>query len=160
MLNWIRWDIVTQDFRYAWRSLHKGPGFAATAILTLALAIGASTAVFTVVDSVILKPLAYRDSGSLIVAWERIRFPGGEPTGPNPRHVDLWQKRATAFSGLSYLRRTAMGLTLSAEHPRLVVDPPVILTVTGLFLAAAAAAAFLPARRAASVDPMDALRAD
>jgi predicted permease len=120
MGSWTRSDIVIQDFRYAWRSLRKSPGFAATAILTLALSIGASTAVFTVVDSVLLKPLAYRDSGSLTVAWERIRFLGGEPTGPNPRHVEVWQKRATAFSGLTYLRRTAMGLTMGAEHPRLV----------------------------------------
>jgi predicted permease len=130
MWNWTRSDIMIQEFRYAWRTLCKSPGFAATAILTLALGIGASTAVFTVVDSVLLQPLAYRDSGSLTVAWERIRFLGGEPTGPNPRHVDVWQKRATAFSGLTYLRRTAMGLALGADHPRLV---GVISTQPNLF---------------------------
>jgi predicted permease len=114
------WDIFIQDLRYALRTLRKSPSFAATAILTLALGIGASTAVFTVVDSVVLKPLAYRESGSLVVAWERVRFLSGEPVGPNPRHVDVWQKRATAFSGLTFLRNMAMGLTLGAEHPRLV----------------------------------------
>ena len=119
MWGWTRWDIFIQDLRYALRTLRKSPGFAATAILTLALGIGASTAIFTVVDSVVLKPLAYRDSGSLVVAWERVRFLSGEPIGPNPRHVDVWQKRATAFSGLTYLRNMAMGLTLGAEHPQL-----------------------------------------
>ena len=91
-----------------------------TAVLTLALGIGASTAVFTVVDSVILQPLSYRDSGKLVVAWERLRFLSFDPTGPNPRHADLWQKRATAFSGLTLLREGANGLTLGTEHPRLI----------------------------------------
>ena len=119
MWGWTTLDILIQDLRYAWRTLRKSPGFATTAILTLALGIGASTAVFTVVDSVVLKLLAYRDSGSLAVVWERVRFLGGEPTGPNPRHVDVWQGRATAFTGLAFLRNIAVGLTLGAGHPRL-----------------------------------------
>ncbi len=119
MWGWTRWDILIQDLRYALRSLQKSPGFAATAILTLTLGIGASTAVFTVVDSVLLKPLAYHDSGSLVAAWERVRFLSGEPIGPNPRHVDVWRKRATAFSGLTFLRQMAMGLVLGTDHPRL-----------------------------------------
>src|SRR5207249_4590057 len=81
-----------------------------------------------VVDSVILKPLAYRDSGRLVVAWEKVRFLSSEPTGPNPRHVDVWQRRATAFQGLTVLRHMAMGLTpgtgTSGEHPRLVGAVP------------------------------------
>lgn len=107
-----------QDLRHALRTLGKSPAFAATAILTLALAIGAGTAVFTVVDAVILQPLPYRDSGSLVAAWERVRFLGGEATGPNPRHVDVWQKRATAFAGLTYLRIMSIGLAAGSEHPR------------------------------------------
>jgi predicted permease len=114
------WDIVVQDLRYAVRTLRKDAGFAAAAILTLALGIAASTAVFTVVDSVILKPLDYRDSGRLVAVWERVRMLSGEPTGPNPRHMDFWQKHAKSFQEITYLRNMAMGLTVGAEHPRLI----------------------------------------
>src|SRR5438270_957639 len=107
MWGWTLWETIFRELRYAARTLRKSPGFAATAFLTLALGIGASTAVFTIVDSVLLKPLGYHDSGRLVAAWERVRFLSGEPTGPNPRHVDVWQKRATAFSGLTFLRQLA-----------------------------------------------------
>src|ERR1700722_3326479 len=120
MFRWTRWEILFQDFRYALRTLRKSPGFAATAILTLALGIGASTAVFTLVDSVILKPLSYRDSGNLVVAWERVHALSADPVGPNPRHVDLWEKRSTVFTGLTLLGQGASGLTLGTDHPRLV----------------------------------------
>ena len=58
--------ILFQDVRYAWRQLHKNPGFAAAAIVTLALGIGASTAMFTVVDGVLLKPLQYPEPDRLL----------------------------------------------------------------------------------------------
>jgi predicted permease len=115
-----RVEILMQDFRYALRTLRKSPGFAATAVVTLALGMGASTAVFTVVDSVVLRPLTYRDSGSLVVAWERVRFLGTDTVGPNLRHADLWQKRATTFSAMAVLRQGASGLTIGTENPRLV----------------------------------------
>ena len=102
MWGWTRWDILLQDLRYAMRTLRRSPGFAATAILTLTLGIGASTAVFSIFDTAILNPLAFPDSRRLVVAWERVRWLSTDPTGPNPRHVDIWQKRATAFSGLTF----------------------------------------------------------
>ncbi len=111
-------ETIFQELRYASRTLLRNPGFAMTAILTLALGIGASTAVFTVVDSVLLKPLAYHDAGRLVACWERVRFLKDDATGPNPRHVEIWRQRATAFSGLTYLRHMAVGLTMGAEHPR------------------------------------------
>jgi predicted permease len=120
MWGWNALEQLGQDLRFAMRTLRKSPGFTATAILTLALGIGASTAVFTVIDSVILKPLSYPDSGSLVAAWERVQFLGGEPVGPNPRHVDVWQQRATGFQGLTFYRHMSVGLTRRAERPRVV----------------------------------------
>ena len=117
MWGWTLWEAIFQELRLAARTLRKSPGFAATAILTLALSVGASTAVFTVVDSVLLKPLGFRDSGRLVACWERVRFLD-DATGPNPRHVEVWRQRANAFSGLTYLRHVAMGLTLGGGHPR------------------------------------------
>lgn len=119
MWGWTLWETILQELQYAARTLRKSPGFAATAILTLALGIGASTAVFTVVDSVLLKPLGFHESGRLVACWERVRFLRDDTTGPNPRHVEVWRQRATAFSGLTYFQQGAGGLTLGAEHPRL-----------------------------------------
>jgi predicted permease len=130
MWRWTLWETTFRELRYAARTLRKNQGFAATAFLTLALGIGASTAVFTVVDSVLLKPLAFHESGRLVACWERVRFLGADATGPNPRDVEVWRPRATAFSGLTYLQYAAMGLTLGAEHPRLT---SVVITIPNLF---------------------------
>jgi putative ABC transport system permease protein len=61
-----------QDVRYAWRGLRKRPGFALLAILILALGTGAATTMFTVIDNVLLKPLAYPDSDSLVTVHVRV----------------------------------------------------------------------------------------
>jgi predicted permease len=116
-LTWL--DQIAADVRYALRNIRKSPGFAVMVVLTLSLGIGASTAVFTLVDSVLLKPLTYTDSGRLVVLWEHVRFLGDDAVGPNPRHVDVWQSRATAFSALTVFRHAQMGLSTGGDRPRL-----------------------------------------
>jgi len=116
MWQWARLEVLIQDLRYALRGLRNSPGFAATAVLTLALGIGGQHAVFTLMDSVVLKPLTYRDSKSLVAAWERIDFSGGDHSGPNPRHWDMWRQRASAFQDLPLLQHWSIGVALGRDH--------------------------------------------
>ena len=85
------------DVRYAWRLLAAAPGFALAAILMLALGLGATTAIFSIVDTVVLQPLPYPDADRLVAVWETDRASGtsSEP-GSVPDFVDL-RARATRF---------------------------------------------------------------
>ncbi len=67
----LRWlDTTMQDLKYAFRGLMRAPGFTAATVLSLALGLGGSIAIFTVVDNLLLRPLPYRDPGALVMLWE------------------------------------------------------------------------------------------
>src|SRR3954451_10024266 len=63
-------DTLLQDIRFGWRLLRRTPGFTASAVLALALGIGATTAIFSVLDRVVLRPLPYPDADRLTMVWE------------------------------------------------------------------------------------------
>ncbi|MBS1825948.1 MAG: ABC transporter permease [Acidobacteria bacterium] len=120
MWGWNTWEIFHAEIRYALRNIRRSPGFATMVVLTLMLGIGASTVVFTLVDTVLLKPLTYAESGQLAVAWEHVRFLGrDDAVGPNPRHVDVWQSRSTAVSAFTVFRHSQMGLATGGDGTRL-----------------------------------------
>jgi predicted permease len=92
---------VLQDVRYALRQLRRAPGFAVTVVMTLALGLGAAVAMYTVVDRVMLRPLPYRDAGSLVNIKETSTT--GEP-GWGTAFLDIaeWQARSHTLANIAY----------------------------------------------------------
>jgi hypothetical protein len=93
--RWLFLDRFSQDLRYAARTLRRSPGFTAVALLTLALAIGATTAVFSVVNAVLLNPLPFKNANRLVWAWGR--FPGGTRASISPPDFRDFRAQNTTF---------------------------------------------------------------
>lgn len=120
-----------RDLRYAARFLRRTPGFTLTATLTLALGIGGTTAVFSLVHNIVLKPLAYRDADRLVVVSESLSGPGLKipPLPASSNHFYRWRGEARSFENMTALRWVSMTLT-GANGPREVGAA----TVTASFL--------------------------
>jgi predicted permease len=106
-------EALWNDLRYSLRNLARDRGFAIVALLTLALGIGANTAIFSIVNSVILRPLAYRDPDRLFTIHEVIpKVSNLYPELPvNPLHFLEWRKRCTSFEQVAELGTYAPNLT-------------------------------------------------
>jgi len=88
---------LLQDLRYGLRMLARNPGFTAVAVLTLALGIGANTAIFSMVNGVLLRPLPFKDPGRLYTLWERNLKMGYDQNPPAAGNFRDWRDRNTVF---------------------------------------------------------------
>ncbi|HYP28749.1 MAG TPA: ABC transporter permease [Blastocatellia bacterium] len=94
-------ETLWQDLRYGFRMLGKNPGFTAIAVLTLALGIGANSAIFSVVNAVLLRPLPYKDPDRLVQFWETNPLRGWTQATVAPANFFDWEKQSQSFDGLA-----------------------------------------------------------
>ena len=105
-----------QDLTYAVRSLLKARGFAAVAVLTIALGIGANTAMFTVVNAVLLRPLPYAHPGRLVMVWQDLRARGGPADEwATPGNYADWRRETAIFQQVAVISGWRPTLTGDAE---------------------------------------------
>ncbi len=104
-------DELVKDLRYAVRMVVNSPGFSIVAVLTLALGIGANTAIFSFIDAVLLKPLPYADADKILMVWEKP--PGGDRNGNSTLNFLDWKSQNTVFSAMS--AQTGGAATLMGE---------------------------------------------
>ena len=117
-------ETFLQDTRYAFRMLRKNPGFTAVAVLTLALGIGANTAIFSVVYAVLLKPLPYTNPEQLFTAFQANVQQGIAETGCSYLNFEEWRAQNHAFSELAGI--VAHQLTLTGRVEPTVVNTSVV----------------------------------
>ena len=113
------WEGMMQDVRQAWRTLARTPGFTTAVTLTFALGIGANTAIFSVVNAMLLEPLPYRDASRLVFVWTDMTA-SGYPRAPlsGPELVDL-RTRTKSFDGFAAIWANTTTLTGDGEPEQL-----------------------------------------
>src|SRR5438105_461799 len=146
---------ILEDARYSARSLSKNPGFAAVAVLTLALGIGANTAIFSVVENVLLRPLPYSQPENLVQIWNT--YPPQAPRAPlSPGDYADWRQQNASFSEMGGYAHISQGFNLTGEgEPRRVLGS---YASAGLFpllrIKLAAAHYFTPEEHHAGSSPL------
>src|SRR5918911_5679129 len=125
-------NTLRQDLRYGWRMLWKSPGFTLVALLTVALGVGANTALFSVVNAVLLRPLPVAQPAALVNVW------GTNPQADAPResasylNFTDWRAQQTVFTSVAAYSHTFATLTGNAAPEALdglVVSPELFQTL-------------------------------
>jgi putative ABC transport system permease protein len=109
-----------QDVRLALRSLVKHRGFAATAVITLALAIGATVAIFSVVNSVLIEPLPYRDPARLVLVWQELRTRGVPEFPFPPGDIPDLREKGTLLEDIAVVQTGRQSLSVESDQPQQV----------------------------------------
>jgi putative ABC transport system permease protein len=115
-------ETLWQDIRYAARMLRKSPGFTTAAVFTLALGIGANTAMFSVVDAVLLKPLHYKAPDSIAILWEKLPKYQIRRNTVWPINFLAWQEQNRAFAGMAAFLDQPLNLTGNGEPEQLSAE--------------------------------------
>ena len=109
------------DLRFGLRMLVKNPGFTAVAVFTLALGIGACTAIFSVVNGVLLRALPYEQPGQLVYLWEDPSGKGRDKNSVAGAQFADWKEQTTTMESISPIRRVNLNLTGEGRPERLGV---------------------------------------
>lgn len=121
-------DALKRDTHFGMRVLRKNPGFTLVAVLTLVLGIGANTAIFSVINAVLLRPLPYADAPNLVMVWETsLRLHNPHNTVSPPDYLD-WKNQTDTFSGLAAMADQRANLTGNG-----IPEQIVLLNVTANF---------------------------
>ncbi|HEX3560524.1 MAG TPA: ABC transporter permease [Pyrinomonadaceae bacterium] len=123
MDNWV------QDIRYSFRKLRQSPGITATAVLALALGIGANSAIFSVVNTTLLRPLPFKDPDRLVVVWENNLKKGVDQIALSPANYADFRDQSQSFSEMAALRPGNFTITGGGEAERV----PGAMVTPGLF---------------------------
>lgn len=110
---------LRQDLRYGLRTLIKNPAFTIVAVIALTLGIGANSAIFSVVNTVLLRPLPYKDPDRLMMVWEDASKQGFPHNTPAPANFIDWRNQNQVFEGMAALHRQSYNLTGSGEPERI-----------------------------------------
>src|SRR4029453_6360207 len=108
-----------QDLRYGLRPLLKNLGFTIVAVVALALGIGANSAIFSVVNAVLLRPLPFKHPEQLVMVWENAAHLGFPKNTPSPPNFLDWQRQNTVFFGMAAMSEHSFNLTGAGEPERL-----------------------------------------
>ncbi|MBZ5602924.1 MAG: ABC transporter permease [Acidobacteriia bacterium] len=113
-------DILKQDLRYAARTLARSPGFALTAIVVAALGIGATTAAFTMIDYVLVRPLPFADQDRIVKLFEDHSFIGVRDFDVSPGTFRDWQQNAKSFESMGAYRSLSVNLIGIGDPKRII----------------------------------------
>ncbi|MEK6410077.1 MAG: ABC transporter permease [Acidobacteriota bacterium] len=108
-------ETLLQDLRYGGRMLARNPGFASIAVLSLALGIGANTAIFSVVNAVLLRSLPFHEPDRLVMVWEDVSFAGFPRNTPAPANYADWKSQNQVFEDIAALDERSFNLTGDGE---------------------------------------------